>query len=164
MPSLGNISIYNQMVAQNGTDYELDKQMASTINGLGKFEKIFDLSMKFDGEQANNGYQNIEFGYGMQFELVERGSGGGTIIPTPDPDPTPDPEPEDPEDPTPEKPENPEPDKPNQDNPENPGTDKPNKPNQDSPKTGDEAKLMPLIAVMAVSVVGLILLRRKNNN
>lgn len=176
MPSLGNISIYNQMVAQNGTDYELDKQMASTINGLGKFEKIFDLSMKFDGEQANNGYQNIEFGYGMQFELVERGSGGGTIIPTPDPDPTPDPEPEDPkdpipdpkpeepEDPTPEKPENPEPDKPNQDNPENPGTDKPNKPNQDSPKTGDEAKLIPLIAVMAVSVVGLILLRRKNNN
>ncbi|MED9947415.1 MAG: LPXTG cell wall anchor domain-containing protein [Peptacetobacter hiranonis] len=132
--------------------------------------------MKFDGEQANNGYQNIEFGYGMQFELVERGSGGGTIIPTPDLDPTPDPEPEDPkdpipdpkpedpEDPTPEKPENPEPDKPNQDNPENPGTDKPNKPNQDSPKTGDEAKLMPLIAVMAVSVVGLILLRRKNNN
>lgn len=174
MPSLGNISIYNQMVAQNGTDYELDKQMASTINGLGKFEKIFDLSMKFDGEQANNGYQNIVFGYGLQFELEERnsGGGGGTIIPTPDPE-----EPEKPEEPNnPENPEKPEePEKPEVDEPNKPEIDKPSKPEQDkpskpekpeqnNPKTGDEAKLMPLALLMVASIGGLTLLRRKKDN
>lgn len=174
MPSLGNISIYNQMVAQNGTDYELDKQMASTINGLGKFEKIFDLSMKFDGEQANNGYQNIVFGYGLQFELEERssGGGGGTIIPTPDPeDPEKPEEPNNPENPEkPEDPENPEVDEPNKpeiDKPSKPEQDKPSKPEkpeQNNPKTGDEAKLMPLALLMVASIGGFTLLRRKKDN
>lgn len=174
MPSLGNISIYNQMVAQNGTDYELDKQMASTINGLGKFEKIFDLSMKFDGEQANNGYQNIVFGYGLQFELEERnsGGGGGTIIPTPDPeDPEKPEEPNNPENPEkpeePEKPEVDEPNKPEIDKPSKPEQDKPSKPEkpeQNNPKTGDEAKLMPLALLMVASIGGLTLLRRKKDN
>lgn len=59
-------------------------------------DESFTLSAKLDGELAKNAYQNNRFGFGMQFEMAARSSGGGDgrddkhppVTPTPDiPDP-----------------------------------------------------------------------------
>ena len=157
--TFNGLSLYEQMTDSSSLETDFSQALANSLP--------FILTTKFDGNLANNGFQNTCFSFGMQFDI------SCPTPPSPDPDPTPDPDPD--PDPTPRPDDDddwePLPDAPVKDKPEKvevetevpeetetPTTEQPDKYN---PETGDTTTVFAAMALAAVSLGGVVLLGRK---
>ena len=156
--TFNGLSLYEQMTDSSSLETDFSQALANSLP--------FILTTKFDGNLANNGFQNTCFSFGMQFDM------SCPTPPSPDPDPTPDPDPD--PDPTP---------RPDDDDdweplPDSPVKDKPEKvevetvvpeetetpteqPDKYNPETGDTTTVFAAMALAAVSLGGVVLLGRK---
>ena len=156
--TFNGLSLYEQMTDSSSLETDFSQALANSLP--------FILTTKFDGNLANNGFQNTCFSFGMQFDM------SCPTPPSPDPDPTPDPDPD--PDPTPRPDDDddwePLPDAPVKEKPEKvevetevpEETETPTEqPDKYNPETGDTTTVFAAMALAAVSLGGVVLLGRK---
>ena len=156
--TFNGLSLYEQMTDSSSLETDFSQALANSLP--------FILTTKFDGNLANNGFQNTCFSFGMQFDM------SCPTPPSPDPNPTPDPDPD--PDPTPRPDDDddwePLPDAPVKDKPEKvevetevpEETETPTEqPDKYNPETGDTTTVFAAMALAAVSLGGVVLLGRK---